>query len=235
MSDLSLTAKAYNILKHEIVTCALEPGRPVSQDELARAYGLGTTPIREALQRLAREGFAVAVPRFGYIVSPITLTDVRELYELRQPLELTAVRLAAVRASDERLQQIQEASRFTYVYQDRTSYMRFLESNTEFHRSIALASDNHRLTEAVTHVLTELARIFHVGLDLRDSANEMRDDHVALATALARRDTAEASRLVEEEIARSQRRVVEALSRQSGESVDALGLAARLRQRSTSR
>lgn len=211
---VSLADKAYEVIKADIITCVLRPGQQIAQPRLAERYGMGLTPVREALQRLAQEGFVQAVPRFGYIVSPIAISDVYEIYELRSIAESAAARLAAVRGSQEDLRRIAEQADFTYRYRDRQSYTLFLTLNSEFHLAIAVASGNKRLADLIARLLDELLRVFHLGLDLRDSAEEMRDEHVALATALLERDPIRAEQLVQSQIARSQRRVLEALTAQ---------------------
>ncbi|MCZ7570753.1 MAG: GntR family transcriptional regulator [Ardenticatenaceae bacterium] len=169
------------------------------------------TPIREALQRLVREGFVQAIPRFGYTVSLITISGVGEIFELRAILESAAARLAAIKGSEEQLKAIVEAANFTYIYKDRQSYSNFLARNADFHRSIAVAAGNQRLVDAISRVFDELTRVFHLGLDLKDSAEEMADEHRALAAALLDRDPDQAGRTVQSQITRSQQRVLEAI------------------------
>lgn len=214
----SISDQAYEIIKTEIITCALKPGEQIVQQQLVEKYQLGTTPIREALQRLAQQGFVQPIPRFGYIVSPITFSDVHEIYELRSILESAAVRLAAIRGTEQQLEEIVRAADFTYIYKDRQSYSDFLAHNFDFHRSVAVLTGNRRLIDQISSLLDEMTRIFHLGLDLRDSADEMRDEHLALAKALLNRDPDRAERLVQSQIARSQERVLEALTRRIGNS-----------------
>jgi DNA-binding GntR family transcriptional regulator len=197
----------------------LEPGQQVAQQQLAERYQLGMTPIREALQRLSQEGFVQAIPRFGYLVTPITFSDVHEIFELRAILETAAVRLAVARGTDKQLEGIAQTARFTYVFGDTESYDSFLVRNADFHRSLALVADNARLAAQISRLLDELTRVFHLGLDLRDSAEEMRDEHLALAQALCERDPDQAEKVVQSQIARSQQRVLEALTiRLAGDS-----------------
>jgi DNA-binding GntR family transcriptional regulator len=212
----SLSDQAYETIKAEIITCVLEPGQQIAQSQLVERYHVGTTPIREALQRLAQEGFVQPIPRFGYIVSPITSSDVHEIYELRSVLESAAARLAAIRGTDGQLQEIANSAGFTYVYQDRDSYSDFLTRNADFHLSIAIAASNRRLADQISRLLDEMTRIFHLGLDLKDSAEEMRDEHLALVKALCDRDPDRAEQLVQSQIARSQQRVLEALTHRLG-------------------
>jgi DNA-binding GntR family transcriptional regulator len=213
MAPPSLSDRAYDIIKNDIITCALEPGQQVAQRQLVERYGLGTTPIREALQRLVQEGLVQPIPRFGYLVNPVTLSDVREIFELRSILESGAARLAVERGSQEDLERISQEATFTYVYRDRPSYSEFLSRNAEFHRSIAVLAGNERLADQISRLLDEMTRVFHLGLDLRDSATEMRDEHINLARALSARDGDQAVQIARAQIARSQERVLEALTR----------------------
>ncbi|GAB4404689.1 MAG: GntR family transcriptional regulator [Anaerolineales bacterium] len=211
-----MAEQAYNLVKQDILSCVLQPGQQIIQAQIAEKYNLGITPTREALKRLEQEGFVQSVPRFGYIVSPVTLSDLHELFELRMILETAAVRLAVERASDESLAEIVRMAGFRYVYKDRASYSAYLAENARFHTAIALAAGNQRLADAVGKVLDELTRVFHMALDLRDSAEEKARDHVNLAEAIAARDMDRAMHFIHEEITHSQRRVLEALGGRLG-------------------
>jgi DNA-binding GntR family transcriptional regulator len=211
-----LSTQAYRLIKADIVTCTYAPGQFIAQADLVKNYQVGTTPVREALRQLAQEGFVQAVPRLGYIVSPITVQNVHEIYEMRAILETASVRLAAKRAPLEQLRQLADSAHFTYTYKDRLSYTQFLQRNAEFHQAIAAAAGNQRLTDQVGLILDALNRVFHLGLDLKDSAEEMREDHEALSQALLKRDADRADQIIQSEIERSQARVMEALKNVPG-------------------
>jgi DNA-binding GntR family transcriptional regulator len=208
----SLSTQAYQLIKQDIVSCHLQPGQLIAQAELTAAYDVGITPIREALRQLAQEGFVQSVPRLGYIVSLITVKDVEEIFEMRMLLETAAVRLAAARASDGQLKFIRTDADFTYTYKDPKSYSEFLEHNAQFHHQIARMSGNQRLADMVERTLNELNRVFHLGLDYRDSAEEMHQDHTFLADALINRNADEAEKIIRDEIMRSRERILQALS-----------------------
>jgi DNA-binding GntR family transcriptional regulator len=93
----TLADQAYRTLLEDIVTNRLEPGAVLVEEELQRRLGLGRTPIREALQRLAYEDLVDVLPRRGTLVSQINITDLSEIYEVRSRLEGLAARLAAER------------------------------------------------------------------------------------------------------------------------------------------
>lgn len=209
MNQTSLADKAYAAIKKDIITCVLDPGSQIAQSQLVQHYDFGVTPIREALKRLEQDGFVQAVPRFGYLVTPINIKDIEDIYDLRLILEKSSVRLAAQRASDDQLSQLSERANFSYRFKDTESYRIFLEMNNAFHVAIALTSGNRKLADTLAGVLNEMTRIFHLGLDLRDSAEEMRHEHLALAGAISKRNVDHAEQIVEDQITSSRRRVIE--------------------------
>ena len=96
----TLTELAYTRLEEMIATLLLPPGEFLSEQVLAEAVGLGRTPIREALQRLAREGLVTILPRRGVQVSPIDVQDQLRVIEVRRELERLISRCAAERATE---------------------------------------------------------------------------------------------------------------------------------------
>ena len=95
----TLTDHAYRLIEEEIVTLVLTPGSVVSEATLSARLGIGRTPIREALQRLAREHLVSILPRRGIVVSGIDVVKQLRLLETRRELERLLVRSAARRAS----------------------------------------------------------------------------------------------------------------------------------------
>jgi DNA-binding GntR family transcriptional regulator len=214
--EVSLADEAYEMIKADILTCELEPGIHLAQSQMTERYEIGLTPIREALRRLAHEGYVESIPRYGYIVTPITLSDVYEIYEMRSIIEPGAARLAAERASPSQLEQILEIaqnSSFTYVPGDRKSYTAYLTQNAKFHLSMAVATGNQRLVGLLSNILDELSRVFHLYIGLRDYTAQLRHEHFTIAKAICDRDADLAARLAYEQAVRSQQRVTEALER----------------------
>lgn len=206
-----LSSQAYRFIKDDIVSCSLAPGQFIAQMDLADHYQVGLTPVREALRQLAQEGFVQPIPRMGYIVSTITERDVQEIYEMRIILETSSVRLAASRGTEVEIRSLLEAADFSYVFKELGSYSQFLAQNKAFHEKIAMLAKNRRLVQQISRTMDELTRVFHLGLDIRDSAEEMRNDHLSLAQALLARDANLAERMVRSEILLSRERVMEAL------------------------
>jgi len=97
----SLTDRAYGEIEEMIITLRLAPGSPISESELSVHLGIGRTPIREALQRLARERLVSIFPRRGIIVTEINVASQLRLLEVRRELERLIARSAARRATDD--------------------------------------------------------------------------------------------------------------------------------------
>src|SRR5205823_14998707 len=95
----SLTEQAYRVIEEEIVTLRLKPGDVLSEQLLSAATKFGRTPIREALERLAREGLITILPRKGILVSDINPRNQLLLLEVRRELERLLSRTAAERAT----------------------------------------------------------------------------------------------------------------------------------------
>lgn len=87
--------KVYEELQELIVRGELAPGAALPEQEISQRLGASRTPIREALQRLAREGLVELIPGRGAFVSEIRVPDIIELFQLREALEPFAARLAS--------------------------------------------------------------------------------------------------------------------------------------------
>jgi DNA-binding GntR family transcriptional regulator len=103
-----MTDQAYRLLEERIVTLQIPPGEFLSEYALAVQLGLGRTPIREALQRLAREGLVVVLPRRGILVSEADPKEQLLVLEVRREVERLLSRAAASRATKEQRARFRE-------------------------------------------------------------------------------------------------------------------------------
>jgi DNA-binding GntR family transcriptional regulator len=209
----SLAEQAYQLLKADIISCVLRPGQHVSQSKLAEKYRIGSTPIRDALHRLALENFVQPVPRSGYVIAPITLTDVQEMFELRFLLESFSARMAAARGSEDDLQEIARLADITYVFKNRESYLQRIARNADFHLTIAIAAGNQRIVDQLSSLLDELARFFYLTYDLEDLSEAMRQEHHLIVEAICDRDPDRAGQIAGDLVARAQERAFDAINR----------------------
>lgn len=206
-----LNDRAYERIKHDIICCVIAPGAEISEAQLCAHFRLGKAPVRMALTRLAHDGLVRAIPRRGYMVSPVTLKDIQDVFELRLMLEPSAVRMAAGRVDAQRLRALDDVCRAGYHPGDARSISRFLEANKAFHVAIAHATGNARLADAVEHLLDEMTRLLHLGLGLRNRSQEMQHEHRALMKALVRGDGATAESICRDQIEAARGMVLSAI------------------------
>ena len=213
MSEL-LREQVYEGLKNDILTGLHGVGERLSVDKLAGEYEVSKTPVREALSALQQEDLVEIIPRVGYFVSQVTVKDVRDIFELRLIVEAASAEMAARNISEEELLHLENLHE-GYVPGDVDSYWQFLKENREFHYRVALATRNKWLAETVGRLLDQMQRLLLLRLDLRNSADEMVEEHRQLVAALRRRDGALARKVVVDAIENARQAVLEAIMRGS--------------------
>jgi DNA-binding GntR family transcriptional regulator len=157
----NLNDSVYRFLKAAILERRLTLGSKLDEVKLAEELGVSRTPIREAFQRLSAEGLIELIPHRGAFVIQLTRRDLEELYEMREALEGQAARLAAARATPAtvvKLEKIIAAYRTAVSENGRRSII-LLDSR--FHETVARASRNRRLMEAIRS-LREQLRILRI-------------------------------------------------------------------------
>src|SRR3569832_2106818 len=138
----TLSERAYRAIEELVVTLQLPPGCKVSEKTLSARLGIGRTPIREALRKLATEGTVVVLPRAGVLVSEIDIPDQFKLIEVRRELEkIIAGRAARLATPDERTQFQALAAMFNEAAEKNDDRI-FLSADREFNRLSAVVSHN---------------------------------------------------------------------------------------------
>ena len=140
--SLSLTDRAYRDLEEMIVTLQLPPGSAVSETALSERLGIGRTPIREALQRLARERLVTILPRRGIIVSEINVRSQLRLLEVRREVERLVAKSAARRATPEERERFLELARRFEKSAKTNDDVAFMRVDREFNELSVMAARN---------------------------------------------------------------------------------------------
>jgi DNA-binding GntR family transcriptional regulator len=197
----SLSEIAYEQIRQKIVTLTLSPGAVVDETELQAELGLGRTPIREALKRLALERLIHIIPRRGIFVTPINITDLQHLYEVRINLECLAVELAAQRGTAVHWQEMACVLE-TISTLDHVSPEQLITVDEACHQIIYKAADNQFLNQTLTALFPLNLRMWHVALSkLGDKRNSIiKPKHIAehqdIMVALQNGRSQEASNLM---------------------------------------
>lgn len=184
------TEKAYAAIKRAILQGEIEEGIFLLETEVMTRYGIGRTPYREACNRLHHEGLLQVVPRRGYFVPEISFHAVCDLFEVRSILEDAIAQLAALRATE---QEIDELQRITERPLPRgkspSEFTQFILTNTEFHLCLAKATRNRRLIELLRQNLESTERLMYIELrSRRFRAMDFRALHCPIVEALRSRD-----------------------------------------------
>jgi DNA-binding GntR family transcriptional regulator len=206
----SLTKWVREQLKEQILDCSLAPGARIVEKDLCAKMGVSRTPLREALQQLTQEGLISLIQHRGYQVMPITLQDIRDLWEIRRVVESESAYLAATRRTPEEITELRRLAGLPYVPGDRKTYKMYLQNNTAFHVALARCTHNLRLVSAVRSVLEQLQRPIYLGLDIGIDSTRATDEHLDLVKAIEARNPALARQVMVEQIANTQDRILQA-------------------------
>jgi DNA-binding GntR family transcriptional regulator len=201
--------EAYLWLRDAIISGELQPDDSLSEAALAARLSTSRTPVREALARLSKEGLVRLAPGRGAQVTGISLTDVRDLFQLREALEVLAARLAATNAAAAADELVQMIERFgEYVTTDgNPSLDEYYALTSTLDDALVRLAGNQRLEQALRDVWAHSRRLrqyaSHDVVRLEASARE----HVTILTALRDGDADRAEAAVRQHMTNSRRAV----------------------------
>lgn len=225
----SLSETAYEQIRHQIVTLALPPGAVVDETQLQTELRLGRTPIREALKRLALERLVSIIPRRGIFVTPINITDLQHLYEVRINLECLAVELAAQRGTAVHWQNMAHVLQ-NITDREQITPEQLIAVDEAYHQIIYQAADNQFLSQSLTALFPLSLRMWHVALsklgDKKDSI--IKYNHIAehhdIMIALQNGRSAEASTLMRRHVETYQQYIEKVILGKSAQLQEAIRL-----------
>jgi DNA-binding GntR family transcriptional regulator len=194
-----------------VIAGELTPGTRLRQAEIARHFGVSTTPVREAFTALAGEGLLSQDSHRGVVVFLPTVESLRENYEIREPLEAIAAANAAKHANDREIKKIEQLAQ-RMLNED--SVTRRKDLNSQFHRAIYSASNRPRLQEIIES-LRAAAEVF-VLIYLSRSPDpavslSAAQEHTEIAAAISQRDSQRAAKLMSRHLRHSAERFERAL------------------------
>lgn len=185
----SLTDQAYARLEEMIVTLQLEPGAVLSEQELGERLQIGRTPVREALQRLAREGLVLVLPRKGILVTEMNPGKQLLVLEVRRELERLMARSAAVRSTEEERRAFRRIAKGMKQAALRNDDMKFMRHDNELNALVAQASHNEFATRAMQGMQGLSRRFWYVHYKRAADMPLMARLHAELAQRIAEGDT----------------------------------------------
>jgi DNA-binding GntR family transcriptional regulator len=190
-------------LKRLIVTGEIKPGQKLVEKDIAAAFNVSRTPLREALARLVADGLADGIPYRGIFVRQITLRQVQDIYELRIAIEGLAAMLAAERGDASEIAKLGDLLTAMDREQagDDSAELKLL--NERFHHRIAVASGNALLVERLNDLWTWVTLSRTTVWSATGRGQTSRDEHHAIYEAIRAHDPDRARALAEEHVRRS--------------------------------
>lgn len=204
-------ATVLNHLREEIYNGTLAPGTRLRQAHIAKRFGVSTTPIREAFAALEREGLLQSTAHRGVVVFRPTAQDMREIYEIRIPLEVRATELAVPNFDRQTLDKLSKLTDDMAKFNRKGDLSRSNELNDEFHATIYDASDRPRLAELIAE-LRSSSKAYTQLFDTQDTRiEETQNEHREIVAACEAGTARKAGKAVEKHLLHTIRVVSQAL------------------------
>ena len=211
-----LAVVAYNKIFQKIISLEYQPGQSLEENQLVEHLGIGRTPVREALLRLAGEKMVESQPQKGVIVRPITLQNTKATFEAMKIMELGVASLAVRQDPTRFLTQMTAANEEVKSAVKTMDVLSLVKTNHVFHMHFAQCSYNEYLIRAVTEVRSEAKRLSYLSY-----ANEIDPDrslqihyqsviteHEKIITYLRKRDEARLKETLSEHIWTFKQRII---------------------------
>ncbi len=193
--------KVYDILSEQIINQKLKPGERLPEEQLAADLGVSRTPVRDAISRLVKDGFAETEPRKGAFVKDFQIEDVIEIYHLRVVLEGLAVTLAGANVDGPDLKKLKKrfASKNT---------KKLLKADTELHSYIIDRCGNSKLIEILNN-LHSLVDVFRAsGYTSSKRSAKATAGHIEIINALIKGNVAGAEKAMKKHIEKTKSEIV---------------------------
>lgn len=190
----TITATIVDRLRSEIRDGRLSPGSRLRQAHLADLYGVSTTPVREAFAALEREGLIQSSAHRGVVVFEPSINDLREIYEIRIPLESLAAERAVPHLDEKDLRRLRQLLKQMAAANKAGDLTRSAELNDEFHSTIYKRAERSRLTNLIEE-LRASSRVY-IGLfpSLAERLGETEREHEAIFDACQARKPKQAAK-----------------------------------------
>ncbi|HEU5020086.1 MAG TPA: FCD domain-containing protein [Pseudolabrys sp.] len=199
---ITLTDAAYDRLHRDIISGVRPPNERLRIERLSRLYGVGPTPLREALQRLAADGLVIATGNRGFSVAPLQPEEFQDLNTARTAVEVQALRLAIARGDSMwESQVVATAYRLAKLdallrSKDQDVLSQWETANRDFHFATVAACGSKWLLHVRQLLHDQCDRYRRASIDLKRRERDLANEHRAIAEAVLDRDVERASRLV---------------------------------------
>jgi len=185
---LSLKDRVYHNIKFQIIRGTLKPGTRLPEEELSKAMNISRAPIREAFNRLEKEGFVTIIPRKGTAVSNITAQIIEDIFEIRETLESLAVKKSIGKISIEKLEKVGESFKnFINKPVNAENCIQYLTLDKKFHDLLSQNCGNKKLIELLANLQEQIHWLRNISLKRITFSGSVKE-HLAIIEALRKDD-----------------------------------------------
>jgi DNA-binding GntR family transcriptional regulator len=185
---LSLKDRAYQNIKFQIIRGNLRPGTRLPEEELSRAMNISRSPIREAFNRLEKEGFVTTIPRKGAAVSNVTTEIIEDIFEIRETLESLAVKKSLGKIFIDELEKVGDNFKeFINKSENAENRIQYLVLDKKFHDLLSQNCGNKKLIELLANLQEQIHWLRNISLKRTTFSGSVRE-HLAIIEALKGND-----------------------------------------------
>jgi len=209
---LPLTDQACNLIKEVILKGKYKPNQRLNEAELSSSLGVSRGPIRESLQRLAYDGLVKLVPNKGAFIISFSLKEIEDIYELREYLEVLAIRLAVERSNKSDLHKLSELLKVVEKVIEKNQYV-YYPWDSDYHLCIARSTKNENIVNAIQRLNAQTLLMRYMSGRRHGRAIEAFKEHFSIYEALCVRNSERAQHLMTEHIRTSKENVTKIFQR----------------------
>ena len=210
----SVVDRVHTELRGMAMTFRFLPGERINEAILAKELGVSRTPLREALNRLSAEGFLTFSANNGFFRKELDVKEIFDLYELRLFLELSAVKLAVERATDEQLTEIESFCTESAREEPSRTIDDLVTMDEQFHEMLMKLTGNIQMLNSLRNINARIQ--FIRWLDMTERRSETQSQHKHIVGALKNRNRVESERLITDHISHRMDQIFEKVEKSYG-------------------
>jgi len=198
----------FKSIRGAILSGVLKPGERLMEVQLAEKLGVSRTPVREAIRKLELEGLIIMMPRKGAYVADLSIKDITDVLEIRAALEGLASGLAALRITDEEIEELNLTALHFHQAIEADDFERIVQMDIEFHDRVFKAAGNEKLLQINNNLREQVQRFRIMYISKSSKPKNLAKEHYEIAEAISKRDAEMADKLAKRHIENAEKYII---------------------------
>lgn len=203
--NATLAERVYRRLRDDILSNKYPPNEPLPEESVAATLNVSRAPVREALRKLAADGLVTVIRRQGAVVSSLSPQEFLDAYQVREALEVLALRLAFPQFTSADLQTLEQLNQAMTQHATEGYIDKFFSTDVAFHAIFVDCSGNEKLKKIYAPLVTQMRRYYLPSFYLQGGIERSLEEHQNIIHALKAGDADEAAQLLREHLRVPQR------------------------------